>query len=177
MNKPATNVMLALLVAAAICAGSFFLGDRHGRKDVLDGAKEHSDTVVRVVTKYKDFPDPVASASVGFVPIPRYMFFTDTLTEEIPVPVPGKTDTVYLPREQKYYEEEEGRLRLWVSGYDPRLDRYELDAITTTVNNTVYAKPSRWSFTISAGWGLTYGIINRTIDTGPTVLIGGSYSF
>lgn len=168
--------MLALLVAAAICAGSFFLGDRHGRKDVLDGAKEHSDTVVKVVTKYKDFPDPVASASAGFIPIPVYKFITDTVTQEKLVVV-NDTTFVYVPREQKYYEEEEGRLRLWVSGYDPRLDRYELDAIMTTVNNTVYAKPSRWSFTISAGWGLTYGIINRTIDTGPTVVIGGSYSF
>lgn len=180
MNWNAVKAVgIALAVAGVIAVVSWLLGDRHGRKAVLDGATDQGDTIVKVVAIYKDFPDPVASASVGFVQIPKYMFLSDTVGVPVPVPIPGPTDTqyVYLPREQKYYEEEEGRLRMWISGFDPRLDRYEWDAVSTTVTNTIYIKPSRWSFSISAGWGLTYDVVKKSLGTGPTIVIGGSYRF
>ena len=170
-------VILALLCAIAICALSWFAGSIYGRRAAFVDTTTQSDTVVKVVTVYKDFPDPVKTSSAGFVRIPKYIFLSDTVG--VPVQVPGPTDTqyVYLPREQKYYEEEEGRLRMWVSGYDPRLDRYEWDAVTATVTNTVYIKPSRWSFSISGGWGLTYDVIGKKFGTGPTIVVGGSWSF
>ena len=180
MQKVDTKVViLAALITVALIIASGLIGSVIGRRKVINGLEVQRDTTVRVVTVYKDFPDPVKSAQAGFIQIPKYMFVTDTLA--LTVEVPGETDTVvqyvYLPREQKYYEEEEGKLRMWISGFQPVLDRYEFDMPTVTVTNTVYVKPSRWSFSISAGWGVTYGIVNKALDTGPTVVVGGSFSF
>ncbi len=129
-----------------------------GRATAMPGEGETArDTTVRIVTKYKDFPDPVKTAKVGYIAVPKYLFLTDSVDRPVPYAVHDTTTQhVYLPREQKYFEEEDGRLRLWVSGYDPRLDRWELDRLETTITETIYAAPKRWGLDLFAGAGGTF---------------------
>ena len=159
-------------VVAILLGSSLFLYQRSRNIQLPEIAK---DTVKIKVPVYKDFPDPKESASAGFVPVPRYMFFTDTLTEEIPVPVPGKTDTVYLTREQKYYEERDGRLRIWISGYQPQLDRYEMDDIMTTITQTYKPPNKRWGLGVTAGYGAT--VVDHTVKLAPYLGVGITYNF
>lgn len=113
-----------------------------------------TDTVMKVVTRYRDFPDPVNTAKAGFVRIPAYRFISDTVTQER-ILIVHDTTAIYITREQKYYEEADGALRLWISGVDPRLDRYEWDQTSTTVTETIRPKPKRWGLSIYAGGGIT----------------------
>lgn len=157
-------------------AASFALGDHVGKSSVEAGVPEIiRDTTVKIVTRYKDFPDPVKTVTAGLIAVPRYLFFTDTQTEEIPVPVPGKTDTVYLPREQKYYEEHDGRLRIWISGYQPQLDRYEMDDVMTTITQTYKPPNKRWGLGVTAGYGAT--VVDHTVKLAPYLGVGITYNF
>jgi len=161
------------IVVAILLGASLFLYQRSRNIQLPEIAR---DTVRIKVPVYKDFPDPKESASAGFVPVPRYMFITDTLTEEIPVTVelPGKTDTVYLPKEQQYFEELDGRLRLWISGYQPHLDRYELDDIVTTINQTYKPPNKRWGIGVTAGYGAT--VVDKTVKLSPYLGVGITYN-
>jgi len=162
------------IIPVVLIVAAFFGGDYYGQRKVEKSLVSERDTVIKTVTVYKDFPDPVETASAGFIQIPTYKFITDTVTQE-KLAMLHDTTYVYLPREQKYYKEEEGRLRLWVSGYDPRLDRYELDAETVTITNTVTEKRSRWGIGISGGYGVT--LVGKTVQLSPYIGIGINYTF
>lgn len=164
------------ILAIFVLALSFYAGDRFERWRI--GPMESSvDTVYRTVTVYKDFPDPVKTTFAGWIPVPKYMFFSDTTEIHVPVPVPGDTVTqyVYIPKEQKYYEEEDGKLRMWISGYQPVLDRYEVDWTTTVITNTVTQKERHWGLGVSGGYGLTYH--DGRVYAGPTISVTISYNF
>ena len=163
-----------VLIPLLLVVAAFFGGDWYGQRKVEKSIVAGVDTVYKVVPVYRDFPDPVSSASAGFVKIPTFAFITDTVTKET-LAVVHDTTVVYLPREQKYYEEDEGRLRLWVSGYDPRLDRYELDHIETVVTNTVTQKASRWGLSLVGGYGAAY--YDKRVILAPYIGIGLSYTF
>lgn len=168
-----------LIPLILVVVGSFFGGSYYGERKTLSSLDSKCDTTVKVVTVYKDFPKPAETALAGFVSVPAYKFITDTVTfvkwAEIAIPV-HDTTVVYLPREQKYYEEEEGRVKVWVSGYEPRLDRYEVSWPETTITQTLVHR-QRWSFSVSGGWGFTYDVFKKGLATGPSIVIGGSYSF
>lgn len=152
---------------------SFFAGSYYGQRKVLASIEVKRDTVVRVVTVYKDFPQPAKTSEIGHISVPAYRFISDTITRE-KVAFLHDTTVVYLPREQKYYSEADGKLRLWISGYEPRLDRYELDMETVTVTNTVRMKPPRWSISINGGYGVTMS--EGRMRLSPYVGFGLSYS-
>lgn len=168
------NEWIIVPIALLLLVAAFFGGDYYGQRKVENSLESKTDTVVKVVPVYKDFPDPVSTASAGFISIPTYAFITDTVTQE-KLAVIHDTTVVYLPREQKYYEEDEGRLRLWVSGYDPRLDRYELDRIEKVVTQTIVEKPSRWGLSLSGGYGAAY--YDKRVILAPYIGIGISYTF
>ena len=157
-----------------ILGGTFFGGMKYGEHRAYASIEVGRDTVIKTVTVYKDFPQPKETASAGFIAIPAYKFFTDTVYATNTV-LQHDTTVVYLPREQQYYEEEEGRLRLWVSGYEPRLDRYELDAQVITITNTVTEKPSRWGLSISGGYGVA--LVGKSVQLAPYIGVGVSYTF
>ena len=169
--RAAEWVLLPLL----LIVGSFYAGRYVGRVQAVGTMVAKTDTVVRIVTQYKDFPQPAKTALAGFVPVPRYMFLTDTITrvERAEIAV-HDTTLVYLPREQQYYEEAEGRLRLWVSGYDPRLDRWEMDERQAIVTQTMTPRRSRWSLGVSTGYGVT--LSGGAVRLSPSVVIGATYS-
>lgn len=139
---------------------SFLAGTQHGKVKAIESLEVGRDTVKKVVHVWKDFPDPVKTVSAGFVALPAYRFLTDTVSRDvnhfIPVYLKDSSDTVFLPREQRFYSEDEGRLRLWVSGVDPSLDRYELDRIETTIAETYKPPAKRWGLGLYAGVGGTF---------------------
>lgn len=139
---------------------SFIVGTQHGKVRAIESLEVGRDTIKKVVPVWKDFPDPVKTVSAGFVALPAYRFLTDTVNRDVnhfvPVYLRDSSDTVFLPREQRFYSEDEGRLRLWVSGVDPSLDRYELDRIETTITETYKPPARRWGLGLYAGVGGTF---------------------
>ena len=170
--KPAGNIAVVLaLIGASFLAGKC-VSDSLAERESPEVAR---DTITKVVTVYKDFPNPAKTALSGFIPVPRYMFFTET--KEIEVEVPGDTVTqyVYLPQELQYYEEEDGKLRMWISGYRPVLERYEIDWPTTIITETHKPKPKRWGIGVQAGYGAV--LHDKTVQLSPYIGIGVSYNF
>lgn len=156
---------LRYILAGAAVMALMFLSFTAGRITApLSEVERVTDTVTKVVTRYKDFPDPVKTAKAGFVRIPAYRFISDTVTQER-ILIVHDTTAIYITREQKYYEEADGALRLWISGVDPRLDRYEWDQTSTTVTDTIRPKPKRWGLSVYFGGGAT--IVGGKILLGP----------
>lgn len=164
-------------VVALLLSACWLGGDRYGRAKAFANAESKRDTVVRIVTAWKDFPQPAKTAFSGYVSVPAYKFLTDTVKAvqwaEIAIPV-HDTTVVYLPREQKYYDEEDGRLKVWISGYEPRLDRYEVSWPETTITQTVIPK-KRWSLGVTAGYGLS--LQDQAVILSPFVGVGITYAF
>lgn len=170
--RAAEWVLLPLL----LIVGSFYAGRYVGRVQAVGTMVAKTDTVVRIVTQYKDFPQPAQTALAGFIPVPRYIFLADTVTVVEPTqPAVQDTTPVYLPRQQNYYEEEAGKLRLWVSGYQPCLDRYEVDWPTTIITETHRQRQKHWGFGISGGYGIMPH--DGKVLAGPTLNISVSYNF
>jgi hypothetical protein len=165
------------VVVALLLSVCWFGGDRYGRARAFDQAEQRRDTVTKIVTVYKDAPQPAKTAISGYVAVPAYKFITDTVKAvqwaEIAIPV-HDTTVVYLPREQKYYDEEDGRLKVWISGYEPSLDRYEVSWPETTITQTVIPK-KRWSLGVTAGYGLS--LQDQAVILSPFVGVGFTYAF
>ena len=155
----AVNWLAVWCIAAALMACSFIFGRATALKSIADGEKT-VDTVKKVVPVWRDFPDPVKTVSAGFVALPAYRFLTDTVDRDVnhfvPVYLKDSSDTVFLPREQRFYSEDGGRLRLWVSGVEPSLDRWELDRIETTITETYKPPSKRWGLDLFTSFGGTF---------------------
>lgn len=171
IDKARATEWVLVFLLLAVC---WFGGDRYGRARAIEEAEMRRDTVTKIVPVWKDDPQPAKTALVGHVAVPVYKFISDTIecvkTAEI---VLHDTTVVYLPREQKYYEEDEGRLRLWVSGYEPRLDRWELDRREQIVTQTVVER-RRWSVGVTAGYGLA--LTEPKVVLSPFVGVGVTYA-
>lgn len=100
---------------------------------------------------------------------PKYIAVKTVDTIRVPVPVQGKTDTVWaeLPREQKIYQD--STYLAYVSGYAPQLDSIDVFRKTTTitVTNTVkeYTNP-RWSIGVQAGYGVSKAGLSPYVGVG-----------
>jgi len=88
---------------------------------------------------------------------PVYVTVRTVDTVRVPVPVPGKTDTVWaqLPRDEKVYQD--STYRAVVSGVDPSLDYIEVYRKTVTISTTQRIEPSRWSWGVQTGVGYGSG--------------------
>lgn len=161
-----------ILIPLVLAVGSFFGGSYCGQQKVLASIESKSDTITKIVPVYKDFPEPVKTARLGYVAVPTYKFLSDTITT-VETAYLHDTTVVYLPREQKYYEEADGKLRLWVSGYNPRLDRYELDLPQTIITNTVKVTNPKWAFLLNGGFETE--VIGKSILLYPFIETGVLY--
>jgi len=100
---------------------------------------------------------------------PKYIAVRTVDTIRVPVPVQGKTDTVWaeLPREQKIYQD--STYLAYVSGYAPQLDSIDVFRKTTTitVTNTIkeYTNP-RWSIGVQAGYGASKDGLSPYVGVG-----------
>lgn len=120
------------------------------------------------------------------------LYVRDTITREMPVftrvyvrdsivvtvrDTLHRTDTVWLPREVKVYEDE--RYRAEVSGYQPSLDRIDIfvkDRIVTQDKTQIVTvkRNARWGIGLQAGYGVTYH--NAQLQTFPYIGIGVSWN-
>lgn len=166
-----------LLIPLVLVIASFLGGAHYGHRRAVEGFVAEQDTVTKIVSVYKDFPKSQKEAFSGYLRVPAYRFISDTVERirwaEIAIPV-HDTTVVYLPREEKYYEEEDGRLRVWVSGYEPRLDRYEVSWPETTITTTIKEKPQRWGIGISGGYGAA--LYDKKVILAPYIGIGITYT-
>ncbi len=157
MNKP--YILLGILALVA-----FVLSFAAGYHVAISRQVESvSDTVTKVVPMWKESPQPAKTSLAGYISVPWYKFLPDTVEragitpsalDSIGQPADSIPE-VYLPREQKYYAEADGRLRIWVSGFDPNLDRWEFDDLQTTITETIHPPPKRWNLDLFAGAGGT----------------------
>lgn len=169
--KNATS-LYALLIVVGLAIG-FLLGRCVSRRAESPSPEVVRDTVVLREMAYRESPVPKRTSAAGFVEVPRYHFITDTVVVNV-VETDTLIETVYLPREQIYYEEEGGDLRVWVSGYQPRLDRYELDRATTVITERVKQPPRRWGLGVVAGYGAS--LSEQKVSASPFVGVGISYN-
>lgn len=162
-------------IALSLLVCSFILGRATAPKSIVEGEKT-VDTVTKYVPMWKDFPQPTKTVQMGSIAVPKYLFLADSVDRLVPYAVHDTTTQyVYLPREQKYYEEADGHLRLWVSGYEPRLDRWEADFKETVVSE-IYKPPSkRWGLGLSGGYALA--LVNGKLVPAPYIGACITYSF
>lgn len=120
------------------------------------------------------------------------LYVRDTITRETPVftrvyvrdsiyvtlrDTLHRTDTVWLPREVKIYEDE--RYRAEVSGYQPSLDRIDIfvkDRIVTQDKTQIVTvkRNARWGIGLQAGYGATY--YDGGVHTVPYIGVGVSWN-
>lgn len=160
----------ALTALSLLCAGFYLAGWRKGKSARSDAPNVKKDTTVVWRTKTVTAP-PYQSQTLQ-----RWAFFTeehrDTVRERELVPY-AVHDTVYVPIVQRYYEELDGRLRLWISGWQPTLDRFELDE-----RETVITRQKRWGFSVGVGPGVIYSPFTPSrIDAGIGLFGGLTYTF
>ena len=143
MNAKDTLVMI--LIVAVLCVASFLAGCL--RKSCASHTNEivMRDTILRIDT-IRLIPEPITKVVivVDSIPVPFPVYKTDTLI---------KIDTLYLPREQKHYQDQ--KYEAWVSGYQPSLDSIWIYEKTTEVNTISVPSRKRWGIGITAGYGVT----------------------
>ena len=153
MKKYIIPIILALAVIASFA--SYHKGYKKGISKAVETIIERRDTLTLFDTLK--------------VVEPKYIAVKTVDTIRVPVPVQGKTDTVWaeLPREQKIYRD--STYLAYVSGYAPQLDSIDVFRKTTTitVTNTVkeYTNP-RWSIGVQAGYGVSKAGLSPYIGVG-----------
>lgn len=151
------GVICVVAAAIAVIAASVAVSIWATHRPLSDPDTAIPDTVWRYKTVYKDKPEPASSwRSSDLVKLPLYVFCSGSDTTVL-----VKTDTVhdtcyvFVERTHRYYEEEGGKLRIWISGIEPSLDRYEL----TTEEATITKRASnRNHLTFEAGFRLLPGL-------------------
>lgn len=153
MKKYIIPIILALAVIASLA--SYHKGYKKGISKAVETIIERRDTLTLFDTLK--------------VVEPKYIAVKTVDTIRVPVPVQGKTDTVWaeLPREQKVYQD--STYLAYVSGYAPQLDSIDVFRKTTTitVTNTIkeYTNP-RWSIGVQAGYGASKDGLSPYVGVG-----------
>lgn len=169
-NRDALISYVAVVALLIGLFGAFGAGVSLGRRQASSNLAEvcKIDTVYLYKTSSGQLPQ------YRFENFKSWAFFTETQTDTVRELVPYAVhDTVYVPITQRYYEELDGRLRLWVSGYRPTLDKWELDEVTMDVTRTTR---KRWGVSAGIGpaviWSPFHGM-----DAGVGVFGGVTYTF
>lgn len=162
MKKSYVIILFCLLVC------SFFAGSYTSKKisaDIL--YKKDTVYITKTVKEYLSKPDKIDFKHWDYS-IPEQYFFTDTVRTK-PVFI---HDTLYIPINTYYYERLNGRLRIWASGYNVSLDKWELDE-----QHTIISKQKRLEFRIGIGPGIFYSPFTQRIDAGMGIFYGLTYKF
>lgn len=161
MTRTGLIILAVLLLGAGV--GGFFLG----RTSIIPRIEGES---VRVDTLY------VHDTITREMPVYSRVHVRDSIFVTVRDTL-HRTDTVWLPREVKVYEDE--RYRAEVSGYQPSLDRIDIfvkDRIVTQDKTQVVTvkRNARWGVGLQAGYGATY--YDGRIDTFPYIGVGVSWN-
>ena len=137
------DILLTVVTILALTAGAFFVGRCTATEPPMTGETVRVDTLYVRDTITREMPvyTRVYVRDSIYVPI------RDTL---------HRTDTVWLPREVKIYEDE--RYRAEVSGSQPNLDRIDIfvkDKIVTQDKTQIVTvkRNARWGIGLQAGYG------------------------
>lgn len=161
MTRTGLIILTVLLLGAGL--GGFFLG-RTSTMPRIEGESVRVDTLYVHDTITRETP----VFTRVYVRDSIFVTVRDTL---------HRTDTVWLPREVKVYEDE--RYRAEVSGYQPSLDRIDIfvkDRIVTQDKTQVVTvkRNARWGIGIQAGYGATY--YDGGVHTFPYIGVGLSWN-
>lgn len=139
IGNGAKSLVFALLCIWAGALGSYFPLKRHFKAELEAMKPEVIEVIIRDTLRvhtpvYRD----VIKIRRDTIKVSR----NDTIV---------RGDTVYLPKVQKYYEEED--YRAWVSGYEPNLD--SLYVYPKTITKTAIRKEWRkFDYGLQAGVGV-----------------------
>ena len=158
------DILLTVVTVLALIAGAFFVGRCTATEPPMTGETVRVDTLYRYDTITREMP----VFTRVYVRDSIYVTVRDTL---------HRTDTVWLPREVKVYEDE--RYRAEISGYQPSLDRIDIyvqeKIITQDKTQIVEVKRNaRWGIGIQAGYG---AYVNQgMVRTAPYIGVGLSWN-
>lgn len=124
--------MKKILTIAFLAGVVFAIGFVCGKRSCLNNDNVLTDTIYVTATKIGVSPRNQSKWTIGakLVSVPKILPLSDTLVRVI-----EQTDTfrVEIPLSQSYYSLNDGKLRLWTTGYDVSIDRWEVDEVTGTV--------------------------------------------
>lgn len=149
----------AAIIIALLCIAVLAIWVALLRREIaqLEGRPAHTDTITHIRVDTLEVP----------VPVPYLVEIYDTMyiTVDSLLIIDGN---IAIPRERKTYKD--SNYTAVVSGYRPSLDYLEIypRTITKTITRTI--EPSRWSLSITAGYGVTRQGLS------PTITAGVSYS-
>ncbi len=158
-------VMVAFLLLFAVLTfriGSI-LRDNHQIEEVV---RIRTDTLIIRDTVRIETPKYITKVVLDSILVPVHI--TDTIM---------KTDTLYirLPKEQKYYREEE--YEAWVSGYRPELDSLNIFRTNSQINTTYHIDRKRGG-KIGIGLQVGYGVtLSQTPVFSPYLGVGLNWNF
>lgn len=161
MTRTGLIILAVFLLGAGV--GGFFLG-RTSIMPRIESESVRVDTLVIRDTITREMP----VYTRVYVRDSIFVTVRDTL---------HRTDTVWLPREVKIYEDE--RYRAEISGYQPSLDRIDIfvkDRIVTQDKTQVVTvkRTARWGIGLQAGYGATY--YDGGVHTFPYIGVGVSWN-
>lgn len=178
-----------IIFCIALLVGGFLLGLYWGESGHYGGVKTETDTLI--VTKVISGSNaPILNEGIKEwrkYTLPVVKFYTDTVSV-----VHTDSVTVYVPRNRYYFENES--MKLWMSGFDVTLDKWESVQTTNVVRtfkphrvgisadvlitekphlivSAGYGYTTRWGLSIYGGFG--YDLIPKS----PVVKVGVSYGF
>lgn len=160
----AREILLIIGTALALTVSAFFVGRCTATEPLTMGETVRVDTVYRYDTITREMP----VYTRVYVRDSIFVTVRDTL---------HRTDTVWLPREVKIYEDE--RYRAEVSGYQPNLDRIDIfvkDRIVTQDKTQIVEvkRNARWGIGIQVGYGAY--VNGGVVKTTPYVGVGVSWN-
>lgn len=157
------------MILIAFTVMSFICGHKVGKK--ANNNLTPNDTIIITNTVTETLPDPDTVWFERIVKVPVDSIKIDTVyqSKEIPIIV---HDTIYVPLSVSYYERLDGRLRLWVSGYQTSLVKWELDEQTKLVSCR-----KRWGISAGLGVAAIYSPFTQRFDAGIGTFFGLTYTF
>ena len=168
MNK--TSVILTAVLAAILVVGAFIGGwfAGKGRRQVIS----QRDTVTTVITIRDTITQYQPKYITKEVIRKELVEVTDTVTIN---------DTTYiaLPFERREYAD--SNYRAVVTGFCPELESISVypktQIVTQTITQTIEKKPTRFGVGVQVGFGASYGLVGKKVDSGPYIGVGVSYNF
>lgn len=180
-------------IALLLLIVSFFLGSLHGKRKALSGFSSSTDTLYITKTISGSTASVLSSSLLEWkeIRVPAVCSVKDTI--EVPrVIVEKDTFRVYVPITQTKFSIADGKVRIWASGYNVGIDKWEYDEVTREVkvypkqhrvfasaDGGLYGKnphlavmanygySTRWGMEVSAGLG--YDILSNGIAVGASV--------
>lgn len=181
-------IACGILLAIILLATSFFGGSLWGKRRALSVFSARVDTLYVEKTKSGSTALILDKKFISWdkVVVPDILPVVDTMS--VPQIIRERDTTwVYVPISQTYFALNEGKVRIWASGYKVGIDRWEMDEVTKVVTrwpkqhrvylsaeglllNTNphfimqanYGYTTKWGFEINAGLG--YDFVSRGVS-------------